>query len=155
MALDEHALAVEHVDVRIGHLAVQRQHHAVAFHRGQRRIGIRERSDAGIRVRRRTRRVILDRVDDARRAFARAISAADVRSVRYSVISGSNDVPGGQRREDSRRDRPRPPAVVVTGGFRLGMTIARPNTRAVAPTTAAQRGAVAQVAHASRRGGSV
>ncbi len=35
--LDEHRLAVEHVDIGVSHLAVDQQRHARALHRGQHR----------------------------------------------------------------------------------------------------------------------
>ena len=40
-ALDEHALAIEHVDVGVGDLAVERQHDAEALHRRERGIDAR------------------------------------------------------------------------------------------------------------------
>ena len=76
---------------------------------------------------------------------ARRISSGGVRSVRYSVISGSKSAPVGQRLEDAARGSPAPVPCVVTGGFRLGMTMARANCRAVCGSTARMRIAVAQV----------
>ncbi len=52
-------------------------------------------------------------------------------SVRYSVISGSKVMPAGSGGQDARRGRLRRQRRVVTGGLRLGMTMARPNWRAV------------------------
>ena len=45
-ALDEHRLAVEHVDSRIGDLAVDAQHHADLLHPLERRIDIADVGDA-------------------------------------------------------------------------------------------------------------
>ena len=69
-------------------------------------------------------------------AFALRISSGEVLSVRYSVICGSNLMPCGT----AARMRARYAAsasVVVIGGFRFGITSARPNCRAVKGTTAA------------------
>src|SRR5271169_748715 len=67
-----------------------------------------------------------------RRAWA--ISATAVLSVRYRVSRGAKRDPGGNAAAIRSRYAAAA-ATVVTGGSRLGMTTARPNTRAVAPTT--------------------
>jgi len=63
-------------------------------------------------------------------ALARRISSAGVLSVRYSAISGSKRNPAGSA-ATIRSRYACAAAVVVTGGFRLGMTIARANCCAV------------------------
>ena len=68
--------------------------------------------------------------------FARSISAGAVASVRYKVIMGSKRLPGGK----AARIRSRyaaASAVVVTAGFRFGITIARPKRSAVKRATEA------------------
>src|ERR1035437_3355857 len=68
--------------------------------------------------------------------LARRISSAGMLSVRYKVISGSKRAPAGR----AARIRSRYAlacAVVVTGGLRFGITIARPNWRAVCGSTLA------------------
>jgi hypothetical protein len=72
-------------------------------------------------------------------AFARSISCGGVESVRYSVISGWKVLPAGR----AARIRWRyacASAVVVIGGFRLGITMARPNCAAVNAATEARAG---------------
>jgi hypothetical protein len=69
VAVDKNLFAVEDIDIGIGHFAVERQHDAMFFHRRQRRIHVLHRRHTGIGMRRRARRVILDRVHEAR--FAR------------------------------------------------------------------------------------
>ena len=59
--------------------------------------------------------------------------------VRYNVISGSNAAPGGTA-ASTRWRYAAASASVRTGGFRLGITIARPNTRAVNGTTEVSEG---------------
>ena len=59
--------------------------------------------------------------------------------VRYSVISGSNAAPGGTA-ASTRWRYAAASASVRTGGFRLGITTARPNTRAVKGTTEVSEG---------------
>ena len=60
-AVDEHRLAVEQVDLGIGHLAVHQQQQAVALHRFERRVGLAHVGHAGIAVGGRAGRVELDR----------------------------------------------------------------------------------------------
>ena len=50
VALDEHALAIEDVDGRIGHLAMQQQRQFVALHRLDHRMHPRQLAHAGLRV---------------------------------------------------------------------------------------------------------
>ena len=107
-AVDEHRLAVEQVDVGIGDLAMHQQQQAFALHRLQRGVGLADVGDAGIAVGRRAGRVQLDA--PRRRPRARgAISSGGVRSVRYSVISGSKSAPAGSasrmRRAVGQRQR--------------------------------------------------
>src|SRR5438552_5270991 len=71
-------------------------------------------------------------------ALARAISSAVVLSVRYSVIKGAKRDFGGSAAAIRSRYADAA-ATVVTGGVRLGMTTARLNTLAVAPTTERMR----------------
>mmetsp|Transcript_16910 Transcript_16910/g.40159 ORF Transcript_16910/g.40159 Transcript_16910/m.40159 type:complete len:295 (+) Transcript_16910:853-1737(+) len=49
-AVDEHGLAVEDVDVGVGHLAVHEQQQALALHRLQRRVGLAQVGHAGVAV---------------------------------------------------------------------------------------------------------
>ena len=49
-AVDEHGLAVEEVDLAIGHLAVHQQQQAGALHGLQRRVGLADVGDAGVAV---------------------------------------------------------------------------------------------------------
>ena len=58
-ALDEDALAIEHIDLRPGGLAMHAQHHAELFHALEHRIDLVDRGDAGVGVGRGTRRVEL------------------------------------------------------------------------------------------------
>ena len=110
----------------------------VLLHRRERWRRALERRHARVRIRRRARRVVLDRDDRARRLRRSRSRPAGVSSVRYSVISGVEAAsPARAARPGSGRGRRAPAATVVTGGLRFGMTIARPKTRAVAPTTAA------------------
>jgi hypothetical protein len=68
MALDEHRLAIEHVDLGVDHFAVQQERHADFLHRRDRLVGLGELGDAGIGIGGRAGRVILHRVHEA--AFA-------------------------------------------------------------------------------------
>jgi hypothetical protein len=76
-SLDEDALAIEDVDVRIGDFSVQRQHDTLLLHRRERGIDALERRDPRVRVRRRAGGVVLDRVNEAR-----CLGARDFRSAR-------------------------------------------------------------------------
>ncbi len=60
-AVDEHGLTVEHVDVRIGHFAVDAEHHADALHPLQRRIDVADVGDPARAVGRRARWIELGR----------------------------------------------------------------------------------------------
>ena len=60
LLLDEHRLAVEHIDTGVGDLAVHQQRHAGALQRLQRRVGVAQVSHAGVAVGGGTRRVELD-----------------------------------------------------------------------------------------------
>ena len=108
--LDEHRLAVEDVDLGVGHLAVDQQRHAERRHALQHRHDPVDIGDAVRRVRRRVRRVELDR-----REHALLIAARDfVRIGAVGQVAGHQRReigPVGQRREDAlailprRRDR--------------------------------------------------
>jgi hypothetical protein len=60
-ALDEHRLAVEDVDLGVGHLAMHQQQQALVLHRLQRAVGLADVGDAGVAVGRGAGRVQLER----------------------------------------------------------------------------------------------
>ena len=86
--LDEHRLAVEEIDRRIGHFAMNQQRQAELLHLGERRITAEEIGNAGVRWSSPCR-IKLHCLDEAGRDSGADLSSADVTSVRYSVISGS------------------------------------------------------------------
>jgi hypothetical protein len=132
-ALDEHRLAVEDVDLGVGHLAMHQQQQALALHRVQRAVGLADVGDAGVAVGGGAGRVQLER------HHAGGLGAQDLGS--RGLVG---QVQRHQRRERQLRAAARPgcargspaPPAVVTGGFRLGITMARPNWRAVKGSTA-------------------
>ena len=62
--VDEHRLAIEHVNLRVGDFAVHQKGHAARLHRFQRVVGVREIGDPGIRMGGGAGRIKLDRVND-------------------------------------------------------------------------------------------
>ena len=80
-ALDEHRLAVEHIDVGIGHLAMDAKHHADALHPLQRRVDVADVGDAAGAVGGRTGRIELGGDPDPS-SKPRASSAGSAWSVR-------------------------------------------------------------------------
>ncbi len=67
LAIDEHPLAIEHVHVGVGNLAVQLQRDAVALHCVEHAMHARQVGDAGIGIGGGTRGVVLHAGDEARR----------------------------------------------------------------------------------------
>jgi hypothetical protein len=63
--LDEDALAVEHVDLRVGRLAVHEQRQVVLLHRLEHGPYALQPRHAGVGIRGRARRVVLEPVDEA------------------------------------------------------------------------------------------
>jgi hypothetical protein len=105
-ALDEHGLAVEQIDVRVGDLAVDQEGHAERGHALEHRRHAIEIGDAVRRVGRRVRRVELDRGEDA--LF---ISAADL-----ARIGAVGQIACHQRREiRARRQCRDDPAAIGEG----------------------------------------
>ena len=143
-ALDEHRLAVEDVDLRIGDLAMDQQRHADPLHRLQRRA---ERGDVGDAVRGVGGGV--GGIELGRRQDARLEAARDL-----GRIGMVGQIAGHQRREvaarrqggeDARRDRPPPrrrrsPAAPGSASRSRARTAAR-----CRPATASSIVAVAQV----------
>ena len=81
-AVDEHRLAIEDVDLGVGHLAVDQQRQARALHRLEHRVALAQVGHARVGIRRGARRVVLHRLHEARGLRALPISAGVVLSVR-------------------------------------------------------------------------
>ena len=77
-AIDEGGLAVEDVDVRVGHLAMHQQRQIMRLERRERGINLVDRGNARIGVRRRARRVILDGVHEPARLGASDLGGAGI-----------------------------------------------------------------------------
>ena len=109
-------------------------------------------------------------VGDAVGAVGRGVGRIELGGGEHAGLEAARDlvrvgmvgqVAGHQRREvrgrgtrrGCARDRPRPRRRVVTGGARLGITIARANWRAVWPATALQHRRRRADGRASRRAG--
>jgi hypothetical protein len=107
-AVDEHRLAVEHVDLGVGHLAVHQQQQAVALHRLQRGVGLADVGDAGVAVGGGAGRVELERHHAGR--LARGISSGAV----------VGQVQRHQRREVGCRPAARQDALAVGQRLRGG-----------------------------------
>ena len=65
MTLDEHRFAIEDVDIRAGHLAVQQQGHAVQRHRREHRIAVRDVRDSVFGIGGCVRGVVFHRLHDS------------------------------------------------------------------------------------------
>ena len=98
--VDEHLLAVEKVDRRIGHFAVHQQRQADALHLGQRGVGLGDVGQAGVGIGRRPGRVELHGLDEAGGGrpgdFSRRRVVGQVQ--RHQRLEGQA---GGQRGQDT------------------------------------------------------
>jgi hypothetical protein len=105
MALDEHRLTVEHVDIGIGDLAVDAEDHANRLHPLEHRREVREVGDAMRGVGRRVRGIELGRGEHPLGLTARE----------FAGIGGVGEIGGHQRREIRvRRQRGEDPLAVAT-----------------------------------------
>ena len=93
--VDETRLAVEHIDMARGHLAMHQKRHAGFAHAREHVVDAPDVRDTGIRVGRGARRIKLAGLHPLR--FQRLVDlGGSVRSVRYSVISGEKFAPAGR-----------------------------------------------------------
>ena len=141
--VDEARFAIEHVDRFVRDFAVHLQRHADFAHAGEHVVDARDVRDAGIGIRGRAGRVELEAVDEAARLgaihFRRLGAIGEIE--RHQRLERRA---GGQRIEDALRYAAAS-AVVVTGGLRFGMMIARANRSRREGQHRAQRVAVPNV----------
>ena len=108
--LDEHRLAVEHIDLGVGDLAVDQQRHPEPGHMFQDRHDPVDVGDAVRRMGRRVRRVQLDRGEDALRMPARDLGrvgrVGQVAGHQRGELGGAREF-GRQRRDDALAIGPR------------------------------------------------
>ncbi len=132
----KHLFAIEQIDRRISDLAVHEQRHAGFLHRLERLRALAEIRHARVGVRRRAGRIELQAVHETALAcpadlVGRGVVGQIKRHQRLERHASR------QRRQDTRAIGACRLSVVVTGGLRFGMMIARPNWRAVCGSTAA------------------
>ena len=133
--IDEAWLALEHVHGRVGHLAMHQQDQAELLHALQHAASCADVGHAGIGVGGGAGRIELDAVHEpAGLARVDLLRSGDIGQIQASSAAGSSHPGGSAARMRSRYACAS--AVVMIGGRRLGIMIARAKRAAVKGSTA-------------------